>query len=240
VCLVLGGAGGTGSAICRQLRDAGAQAVIGTRVPNGASGIADGFGATVVAVDATDWESVEQCVVRAIDEKGRLDGIANYVGALLLKPAHATKPDEWDDVVASNLGSAFATVRAAARALRKSGGSVVLMSSAAALTGLANHEAIAAVKAGVIGFTRSAAATYASSGIRFNAVAPGMVRTPAAARLLGNEKAEAASVAMHPLGRLGEPDDVAMAISWLLSPDQSWVTGQVMDVDGGLSAVRPR
>jgi NAD(P)-dependent dehydrogenase (short-subunit alcohol dehydrogenase family) len=240
VYLVLGGAGAIGAAVCRQLHAAGAQVVIGTRNPDSAGEIADELGATATAVDATDWDAVEQCTRGVIDERGRLDGIANCVGSLLLKPAHATKPEEWDDIVAANLGSAFATVRAAGRALRKSGGSVVLVSSAAALTGLANHEAIAAVKAGIIGLTRSAAATYAGSGIRFNAVAPGMVRTPATADLLANAKAEAASIAMHPLGRLGEPDDVARAIVWLLSPEQTWVTGQVIGVDGGLSAVRSR
>lgn len=240
VYLVLGGAGGIGAAVCRQLRAAGAEAIIGTRNPDSVRPIAEELGATAVGVDATNWDAVERCIRGVLDEKGRLDGIANCVGSLLLKPAHATRPEEWDQIVASNLGSAFAVVRAAARALRKSGASVVLVSSAAAFAGLANHEAIAAVKAGVAGLTRSAAATYAGNGIRFNAVAPGMVRTPATADLLANEKAEAASIAMHPLGRLGEPDDVARAIVWLLSPEQSWVTGQVIGVDGGLSSVRSR
>ena len=117
---------------------------------------------------------------------------------------------------------------------------MVLLSSAAARIGLANHEAVAAAKAGVIGLTLSAAATYARARIRFNAVAPGLVRTPLSAGLLANELAAKASVAMHPLGRLGEPEDVARAICWLLDPHNDWVTGQVLGVDGGLADVKAR
>ena len=120
------------------------------------------------------------------------------------------------------------------------GGSVALVSSAAARVGLASHEAIAAAKAGVIGLTLSAAATYAGRGLRFNCVAPGLVRTPLTARLTATEASSRASTAMHPLGRLGEPDDVAAGIAWLLDPRNSWVTGQVIGIDGGLADLRGR
>ena len=174
-----------------------------------------------------------------LEAHGRLDGLANCVGSILLKPAHLTSEEEWDAVVSTNLKSAYAAVRAAARAMT-AGGSVVLVSSAAARLGLANHEAIAAAKAGVIGLALSAAATYAPKGIRVNAVAPGLVRTPMTARITGNEAALKASTAMHALGRVGEPEDVASAIAWLLDPAQSWVTGQVIGVDGGLATLRSR
>ena len=120
------------------------------------------------------------------------------------------------------------------------GGSIVLVSSAAARIGLANHEAVAAAKAGVIGLTLSAAATYGPRGIRVNCVAPGLVRTPLTARLTANEASLKASTAMHALGRIGEPQDVAKAIEWLLSPEQSWITGQLLGIDGGLGSVRSR
>jgi NAD(P)-dependent dehydrogenase (short-subunit alcohol dehydrogenase family) len=102
------------------------------------------------------------------------------------------------------------------------------------------HEALAAAKAGVIGLTLSAAARYAPKGVRVNAVAPGLVRTPMTARITGNEAALKASTALHALGRVGEPDDAASAIAWLLDPAQSWVTGQVIGVDGGLATLRSR
>ena len=142
--------------------------------------------------------------------------------------------------VATNLTSAFAVLRAAAKAMTATGGSIALVSSAAARVGLVNHEAIAAAKAGVIGLTLSAAATYAPRGIRVNCVAPGLVRTPMTTRLTANEASLKASTAMHALGRVGDPADVAGAIEWLLGPESGWVTGQVLGIDGGLATVRPR
>jgi NAD(P)-dependent dehydrogenase (short-subunit alcohol dehydrogenase family) len=122
--------------------------------------------------------------------------------------------------------------------MQKTGGSIVLVSSAAARVGLANHEAIAAAKAGVAGLCLAAAASYAARGIRVNAVAPGLVRTPLTAGITGNELALKASTAMHPLGRIGEPEEVAEAIAWLLDAKQSWITGQILGVDGGLATLR--
>ena len=162
------------------------------------------------------------------------------MGSLLLKPAHLTSDAEWDATLAVNLTSAFAVVRASARAMKESGGSIVLVSSAAARAGLANHEAVAAAKAGIIGLVLSAAATYASRGIRVNGVAPGLVRTPLTAALTSNEATLRASTAMHALGRIGEPADVASAIAWLLDPRQGWITGQILGVDGGLADLRSK
>ena len=122
--------------------------------------------------------------------------------------------------------------------MMSSGGSIVLISSAAAGIGLANHEAIAAAKSGIEGLVRSAATTYAARKVRVNAVAPGLVQTPMTEKITSNERSRSFSVALHPLGRLGEPKDIASAITWLLSPDQGWVTGQVIGVDGGLGKLK--
>jgi len=116
----------------------------------------------------------------------------------------------------------------------------VLLSTAGARIGLANHEATSAAKTGIEGLALAASASYASKGLRVNCVAPGMTRTPLTAKLLQNEMMAKASVSMHALGRLGEPDDVASAIEWLLDSEQSWVTSQVIGVDGGLSRIRSR
>ena len=227
VYAILGAAGGIGSILCERLENEGAL------VERIARRDRPGF-------DAASFEAVDAALEGAVSAHGRLDGVACCVGSILLKPAHLTSEAEYASTIATNLSSAFATVRAAAKAMMHTGGSIVLVSTAAARTGLANHEAIAAAKGGVIGLTLSAAATYASRGIRVNSVAPGLVDTPLSNRITSNENALKASVAMHALGRIGHPGDVASAIAWLLDPEQSWVTGQVLGVDGGLGSIRPR
>ena len=124
--------------------------------------------------------------------------------------------------------------------MRTGGGSIVLLASAVAQRGMINHEAIAAAKAGVVGIAQSAAATYARYNLRVNCVAPGLTRTPLTESLTRHETSMKASAALHPLGRIGEPEEVASAIRWFLDPQQSWVTGQVLAVDGGLSSVQAR
>lgn len=186
-------------------------------------------------LDATDFEAVDTVFKQAAD----IDGVVNCSGSLLLKPAHLTTKEQYQSVIDASLTTAFATVRSAGKHMNK-GGSVVLISSAAAMEGLANHEAIAAAKAGIIGLTLSAAATYAGQNLRVNAVAPGLTETPLTAALTGNEMSRKFSEAMHALGRLGKPEDVARAIVFLLDPANDWITGQVLAVDGGLSRVRPK
>jgi len=238
--LVLGATGGIGSALCQRLLDSGARVVAAGRDETKVDALCEGLGCSAQVVDATQPEEVEACLRSSIEQEGAITGVANCVGSLLLKPAHLTSDREWRDALEVNLGSAWGTVRAAAKHLRRSGGSVVLIASAAARVGLPNHEAIAAAKAGVVGLALSAAATYAPQGIRFNVVAPGLVHTPLSQQVTSNAKAEAAAMAMHPLGRLGQPEEIASAVAWLLHPEQSWVTGQVLGVDGGLATVRGR
>lgn len=186
-------------------------------------------------LDATDFEAVSEVFKQA----GAIDGVVNCAGSLLLKSAHTTSKQQYQDVIDSSLTTAFATVQAAGMHMKK-GGSVVLISSAAAMVGIANHEAIAAAKAGIIGLAQSAAATYANINLRFNVVAPGMINTPLTAQLIANPMAFEASKAMHALGRVGNPEDIARAIIFLLNPENNWITGQVLAVDGGLSRVRPK
>ncbi len=238
--LILGATGGIGRVLCERLAKRGASLTLGGRDPERLGELAERLGATPVTGDAREPDAVERAVQAAVERTGGLDGAVNLVGSILLKPAHLTRPDEWTDVLATNLGSAFHLVRAAVRPMRARGGSIVLVSSAAASAGLSNHEAIGAAKAGVEGLTRSAAASYAGQGLRVNCVVPGLVETPMTARLTQNPSSRSASEAMHPLGRIGAPEDVASAIEWLLEPQNTWVTGQVIGVDGGLATLRGR
>jgi NAD(P)-dependent dehydrogenase (short-subunit alcohol dehydrogenase family) len=236
--LVLGATGGIGRVLCERLTKRGASLVLGGRDPEKLSELAAKTGGEVCPGDAREATAVDEAVALAVERFGRLDGAVNLVGSILLKPAHLTKPDEWNEVIATNLGSAFHLVRSVAKVLRGAGGSIVLVSSAAARTGMVNHEAIAAAKAGVEGLARSAAASYAAHNVRVNCVAPGLVRTPLTERLTKSPTSLAASEGMHPLGRIGEPEDVASAIEWLLEPGNTWVSGQVIGVDGGLATLR--
>lgn len=238
VVLILGATGGIGSELARRLQKQGARLVLAGRDQDKVNALAGELGAEGFVLDATQFDHVEAAAKHAVDTFGQVNAMVNCVGGFMLKPAHLTSEEEWRHMVAVNLDSAFATMKAAGRNMRKSGGSVVLVSSAAARLGLSNHDAVAAVKAGIIGLTLSAAATYANKGIRVNAVAPGLVQTQLSERITSNENSRNVSLGLHAVGRLGEPKDVASMIEWLLTPDNDWVTGQVFGVDGGLGTVR--
>jgi NAD(P)-dependent dehydrogenase (short-subunit alcohol dehydrogenase family) len=235
---VVGATGGIGRALVGELRARGLHVLAVARDAQALAELAAEHGCATATCDARDPQAVEACVAQVQAEGGRLAGAACLVGSILLKPAHSTRPEEFAEVLAQNLGTAFHVLRAAAGAMQRSGGgSILLMSSAAAQQGLANHEAIAAAKAGVEGLVRSAAATYAAKGVRVNALAPGLVRTPLSERLTASPTSLAASEAMHPLGRIGEPEEVARLAAFLLDPSSSWITGQCIGVDGGLSTL---
>jgi NAD(P)-dependent dehydrogenase (short-subunit alcohol dehydrogenase family) len=225
--LVIAAGSGIGQAVVHQLNEAG-HSVFQTARDN-ARITPDAY------LDATDFDAVEEIFKKA----GDLNGVVNCSGSLLLNPSHQTTKEQYNSVIESSLTTSFATVRAAGKYMTN-GGSVVLISSAAARQGFANHEAIASAKAGIIGLTLSAAATYASANLRINAVAPGLIETPLTIQLTSDETSKKISESMHALGCLGTPEDVARAILFLLNPENSWITGQVLGVDGGLSSVRPK
>lgn len=225
--LIIAGSSTIGQAVVQQLIDRGD--TVFTTARNNNKITPDGY------LDASDFAAVEEIFCKA----GELDGVVNCSGSLLLKPAHLTTESQYHEVVNASLTTAFATIRAAGKYMKK-GGSVVLISSAAAMAGFANHEAIAAAKAAIIGLVFSAAATYASINLRFNAVAPGLITTSLTADIVQNPVSRKVSESMHALGRLGTPEAVARAILFFLDPANNWITGQVLAIDGGLSHIRPK
>ncbi|TVP74729.1 MAG: SDR family oxidoreductase [Gemmatimonadales bacterium] len=247
--LVIGGSGGIGGALVDRLLRGGHHVVATGRDEDRLSELAEADRAggdrlqTRVLANAADFDALDELVSEVAsggkDRGAPLRGLANCAGSILLKPAHLTTADDFRETLEQNLHTAFSAVRAAGRHMRK-GGSVVLFSSGAARMGLQSHEAVAAAKAGVEGLVRAAAATYAARNLRVNGVAPGLVDTPLASRILGTDAGRKASESLHALGRLGEPDDVAGLAAFLLDPKNDWITGQVMGVDGGLGSVRSR
>ncbi|VTS05021.1 SDR family NAD(P)-dependent oxidoreductase [Tuwongella immobilis] len=245
VTVIFGGGGGIGSEVARLLIQRGGRVLIASRDRGRLERTLEDLGtdtsrAQMTLADVTQSADVDAAFAAAQAHFGRVDAAVNAVGSILLKPAHLTTDDEWHSTLALNLSSSFFVLRAAAKAMLTTGGAMVFCSTVAAQIGLTNHEAIAAAKGGVDALVRSAAATYANRNIRVNAVAPGLVRTPLAARLTSSEASLKASTAMHPLGRIGEPADIAQAIVYLLSPEASWITGQTICVDGGMSTIKPR
>lgn len=232
--LVVGAGGGIGREVVRRLASSGF-AVHGAGRSIDRMAELDQL-VTRHCCDARDPAAVGD-LVEELSRESPLSTIINLAGCITLKPAHLLSPSDWDETMASKLTTAFACVRAAGLHM-KTGGSVVLVSTVAASVGLPNHEAIAAAGAGVEGLARSAAATYANRNLRVNVVAPALVDTPLASRITSSERALEHSRKMHPLGRIGTPGDIAPIIAWLASEDASWVTGQVIGVDGGLGALR--
>lgn len=243
IVLIAGITGGIGAELARRFLEAGWDVAGFARSEDRLrSFVEDHPGVVTYAADATDSSQVDQVFERWCDKAGRLDAYVHCVGSIILKPAHSTSDEEFDETISLNLRSAFLGLRAASGVMMKQsgGGSISLVSTVAAQVGVPNHEAIAAAKGGIDGLVRSAASTYAGKGVRVNAVAPGMVETDMAKPLLGSDQAKKLSAAMHPLGRVGKPEDIASTLFFLSQTENDWVTGQVWSVDGGMSSVRQR
>jgi NAD(P)-dependent dehydrogenase (short-subunit alcohol dehydrogenase family) len=245
VALITGGNSGIGQATALAFIRQGACVVIAARrVPEGEATVAQlrraGGEATFIPTDVTQASDVANCVNQAVEMYGRLDYLVNNAGqASAVAPTADQTDDNWNRIIAQHLTGAWLGMKyTIPHMLHQGGGAIVNISSIAGLVG--NGFGVApyiAAKHGVIGLTKATALEYAKQGIRVNAVAPGVIRTPMLDPFTGGTPdGEAMFVPMHPIGRIGTPDEIADAVVWLCSAQASFVTGHVLAVDGGALA----
>ncbi|HEY3182727.1 MAG TPA: glucose 1-dehydrogenase [Gaiellaceae bacterium] len=231
--LVTGGGSGIGRAICARFASEGASVVVADVAGDRAEEVAAAIGGRAVQADVT----VAADVARMVDEAGRVDVLVNNAGGGMANGLLEIEEDEWDQDVDLNLKSAFLCSKAVMPGMIERGGGVIVnISSVNGMAYFAN-EPYSAAKAGLINLTRSVAARYGPQGVRAVAIAPGTIRTPLWQERV-DKKPEIFERLMrwYPLQRVGEPEDVAAAAAFLASDDASWITGEVLRVDGGLLA----
>jgi len=237
--VITGARGGIGRALALRLSAAGWRIAA---VGRDASQIEDLPAALRISADTTTADGAAQAIEACTQAWGSPPAhLAHCVGSTLIAPLHRTSFEQLDHVLRVNLMSSLLTLKAWAQALKaaQGRGAAVFVSSVAARIGIANHEGIAAAKGGIEAMVRGSAASYASAGLRINAVAPGLTETPLTAGLLKMPAMREAAERQYPLGGIQQADDVAATMAWLLGPDAARVTGTVVEVDGGFSHIRP-
>ena len=195
---------------------------------------------TIVNGDGLSSSDLASAIeIAAQQGDGKISGMAHLVGSILIRPPHAVKVEAFEEVIQTNLVSAFMALSMTCKTMLKSGGGrAVFTSSVAASLGLVNHEAIAAAKGGIESMVRSAAATYAQRKIRVNAVAPGLTDTKLSAPITRSEAMLESAVSKIPMKRINEPEEIAETMFWLLTSAPDNLTGQIMHLDGGMRNVR--
>jgi len=237
VALVTGASRGIGRAIAVALAARGAHVVAVARANNADATVeairAAGGQATAVGADVTDPASVEAMLAAALQHTGRLDVLVNNAGIARDQLMLRMKRADWDEVLATNLTAAFTIVQAALKPMiRQRGGRIISIGSVVGQMGNAGQANYAASKAGLIGFSKAVAREVASRQITVNVVAPGLVATDMTQAL--TDRAQGDWSAQIPLGRVGTPEDVAAAVCFLASDEASYITGQVLAVNGGM------
>jgi NAD(P)-dependent dehydrogenase (short-subunit alcohol dehydrogenase family) len=246
IALITGGGTGIGRACALEFARQGAAVALAGRRPEPLDAVAraiEAAGGQAVALpcDVTARGEVEAALAATEKGLGGLTCIVNNAGALLVATAEATTDEDFQRILDANLKSTFLVSRAAIPALRRAGGgSIVNVASVLALVGMKGRAAYCAAKAGVVGLTRAMAMDHAAERIRINAICPAMVETEMVRELYASQPDPAAAirtrVATLPLGRFGQPADVAGLAVYLASDESSWMTGTSLPLDGGLTA----
>ncbi len=236
VAVVSGGSRGIGFAVAEELAAAGARVAVTARAEDRAGQAAEalgGAGGRGYGCDVTDGEACTALVERVDEDLGPVDILVNNAGITRDNILVRLKDEDWDAVLDTNLRGAFYMMRAVARGMMKRrSGRIVNIASVVGLTGNRGQANYAASKAGLVGLTKSVAQELASRDVLVNAVAPGFVETEMTASL--SEDARNTLFERIPLGRFGQPSDVAGAVRFLVGPAASYITGQVLVVDGGM------
>jgi NAD(P)-dependent dehydrogenase (short-subunit alcohol dehydrogenase family) len=246
VALVTGGGSGIGRAICERFAAEGARvAVADWRLPAAEETVmrivAEGGAAIAKAGDVASPADAERMVAETVDVFGRLEILVANAGQALVAAATETTPEQWDRTIGTNLTGCFLMTRAAIpHLIGAGGGSIVLTASQLAFVGAERFAAYAASKGGVLNLARALALDHARDKIRVNALCPGAVETPLLMNQFDGQDGPQGSladlVALHPIGRLGQPEEIAAAALFLASDDASFVTGSALVVDGGYLA----
>jgi NAD(P)-dependent dehydrogenase (short-subunit alcohol dehydrogenase family) len=236
VAVVTGGGSGIGAACCRRLAAEGASVAVLDCTGEAAEKIAAEIGGLALTADVANEQAVGAAIRTVADKFGPINILVNNAGVAVRKPVHELAEEDWTRVLDVNAKGAYLCSKHALRFWNESGGSIIHMSSVTGLTGVRNRGAYAAAKGALIALARTMAIEYAPRRIRVNCVCPGFVRTPFIARLLATEESAERLRLTHPLGRIGEPEDIANAVLFLASSESSWITGQCLAVDGGFTA----
>ncbi len=236
--LVTGGGSGLGLAMAQRLADSGAKVVLAGRREAVVAEAAESIGhrASAVACDITEGDSAAALVTRAAElAGGPIDILVNNAGVHCKKPVAQTSDADFARVIDTHVQSAFRLMRLALPGMQQAGGGHVLfMASMTSFIGMPRVAAYSAAKSAYLGLVRSLAAELATDGIRVNAIAPGWIESPMLREALaGDTGREQRILDRTPMGRFGEPDDVAWTVVWLCSPAAKFITGTVVPVDGG-------